>query len=167
MAKPQLTAARVAPVGQVPLDDVDARVLQALRADPDATNKALARRLGLAESTCAYRIRSLRQRGIIAGRTLQLGTAALGFPLQAIIKVRLGSHNREHVTKLYADLAATPGVIEAFHLAGEDDFHLRVAVRDAQALRDFVLEHVTIHRVVRQTETQLLFEARSGPGPLG
>lgn len=148
------------------VDAIDHEILRALSEDAGLTNKALANRLGLAESTCAYRIRALRDRGVILGTTVQLNLAALGYPLQAVIKVRLGSHNQEHVNKLYADLVRVPGVIEAFHVAGEDDFHLHVAVDTAEALRDLVLKHVTVHRVVRQTETQLVFERREGPGVL-
>lgn len=80
--------------------------------------------------------------------------------------MRLGSHNAAHVNKLYAALTSAPGVLQAIHVAGEDDFHLHVAVESAEALRDLVLEHVTIHRVVRQTETQLVFEVRNGVGVL-
>ena len=136
-------------------------------ADGRLTNKALASRLGLAESTCAYRVRILRESGVVTGTAVRLDLAALGRPMQAIIKVRLGSHNQAHVTKLYAALTRAPGVLQAFHVAGEDDFHLHVAVESAQALRDLVLEHVTVHRVVRQTETQLVFELREGAGVLG
>ena len=97
---------------------------------------------------------------------LQLDHAALGLPLQAVIKVRLGSHDRAHVNALYDQLVRAPGVLQAFHVAGEDDFHLHVAVADAEALRDLVLNHVTVHRVVRSTETQLVFELREGAGVL-
>ncbi|MBD8869907.1 Lrp/AsnC family transcriptional regulator [Nocardioides donggukensis] len=148
------------------LDDVDLRILRALAADGRLTNKALSTRLGLAESTCAYRVRALRDRGVITGTSVRLSLPALGYPIQAFIKVRLGSHNRAHVDKLYAALAEAPGVIQAFHVAGEDDFHLHVAVDTPEALRDFVLSHVTVHRVVRQTETQLVFELRDGAGVL-
>lgn len=134
--------------------------------DSELTNKALASRLGLAESTCAYRLRMLREAGIILGRRVTLNYAALGFPIQAIIKVRLGSHNAAHVNELYTKLTEVPGVIQAFHVAGEDDFHLHVAVADPGALRDLVLNHITVNRVVRQTETQLIFEARDGVGVL-
>ena len=148
------------------IDAVDEEILRALSRDAGLTNKALAAHLGLAESTCAYRVRALRDSGVIRGTSIRLDLAALGCPLQAVIKVRLGSHNQEHVQKLYADLVQVPGVIQAFHVAGEDDFHLHVAVDTAEALRDLVLEHVTIHPVVRQTETQLVFELREGPGVL-
>ena len=149
------------------LDRVDRQLLRALSEDADVTNKALARRLGLAESTCAYRVRTLREAGVITGTRAQLDLALLGHPLQAIIKVRLGSHTMASVSQLYTALAGTPGVVQAFHVAGADDFHLHVAVESAEALRDFVLQHVTIHRVVRQTETQLVFDVRTGPGVLG
>jgi len=62
---------------QAGLDETDLAVLRALALDADLTNKALAARLGLAESTCAYRIRALRDRGIIRGSRVQL---ALPYP---------------------------------------------------------------------------------------
>ena len=148
------------------LDQTDLAILRALTADPDLTNKALATRLGIAESTCAYRLRAMRDRGIIRGTRIQLAPDLLGVPIQAVIKVRLGSHDREHVNQLYAELTHVPGVLQALHVAGEDDFHLHVAVESPEALRDLVLEHITVHRVVRQTQTQLVFETRDGAGIL-
>jgi DNA-binding Lrp family transcriptional regulator len=148
------------------LDEIDRRILRALAADGRLTNKAIAARLGIAESTCAYRMRALRDAGVITGTNVQLSLAALGYPIQAVVKIRLASHNQDHVNRLYADLTQVPGVLQVLHVAGEDDFHLHVAVESAQALRDLVLEHVTVHRVVRQTQTQLVFEARDGVGIL-
>ncbi len=148
-------------------DDTDLAILRALAADSSMSNKALAARLGLPESTCAYRIRSLRERGVITGDNVRLDLAALGYPIQAVIKVRLGSHGADLVNSLYDDLVRIPGVLEAIHVAGADDFHLHVAVESPEALRDLVLQHITVHRVVRQTETQLIFETRRGIGVLG
>jgi DNA-binding Lrp family transcriptional regulator len=147
-------------------DDTDRAILRALAADSSISNKALAALLELPESTCAYRVRSLRERGVISGDSVRLDLPALGFPIQAVIKVRLGSHGAEHVNALYDDLVRIPGVLEAIHVAGADDFHLHVAVASPEALRDLVLQHITIHRVVRQTETQLIFETRRGVGVL-
>lgn len=153
-------------LSDVQLDDTDLAILRALSADTDLSNKALASRLGLPESTCAYRVRALRDRKVITGGLLALDLPAMGYPIQAVIKVRLGSHGAEHVNALYDDLVRIPGVLEAIHVAGADDFHLHVAVESPEALRDLVLQHITIHRVVRQTETQLIFETRRGVGVL-
>src|SRR4051812_49322256 len=86
------------------LDDTDLAILRELAADSSVSNKSLAGRLGLAESTCAYRVRALREGGVIAGDNVRLDLAALGYPIQAVIKVRLGSHGAEHVNALYDDL---------------------------------------------------------------
>ncbi|WP_248240532.1 Lrp/AsnC family transcriptional regulator [Microbacterium kunmingense] len=148
------------------LDDTDLRILRLLQRDGDFTNRALAEQLGLAESTCAHRVRVLRARGVIRGSQVRVNEAALGYPIQALIRVRLGSHSASRVRNLFDALCAIPSALRVFHVAGVDDFLVHVAVRDPEALRDVVLEHITVHPVVRATETQLLFEVRDGQGPL-
>lgn len=149
-----------------PLDETDVALLAVLTREADITNKALARRLNLAESTCAHRVRALRERGIIRDTRIRLDQASVGYPLQAIIKVRLANHTGPTVTALFDALASVPRVLQVFHVAGVDDFLVHVAVEDATALRDIVLEHITVHPVVRGTETQLVFELRDGVGLL-
>ena len=149
------------------LDELDLQILAALSTRADLTNKALAARLGLAESTCAHRVRGLRDRGVIRDTRIRLDAATLGYPLEAIIKVRLANHTGEKVNALFEALVATPRVLQVFHVAGVDDFLVHVAVQDAAALRDIVLEHITVHPVVRGTETQLVFDLRDGRGVLG
>lgn len=151
---------------QAALDGTDLAILAALVEDGRMTNAALAARVGVAESTCAYRVRALRESGVVTKIGAQLDSEALGRPLHAIIKVRLGSHSREHVYNLYDRLVELPGTLTVFHVGGDDDFHLHVAVAGPEALRDLILEHVTVHPMVRQTETQLVFEVREGRGAL-
>jgi DNA-binding Lrp family transcriptional regulator len=148
------------------LDGTDLSILAELAADGRLTNAALATRVGIAESTCIHRVRALREAGIITGFHARIDLAALGLPLQAVIKVRLGSHNRELVHSFHATLTDIPGVLTAFHVAGEDDYLLHVAVESPEALRDLVLEHITIHPAVRHTETHLVFEVLAGMGAL-
>ncbi|SDY38233.1 transcriptional regulator, AsnC family [Micromonospora pattaloongensis] len=148
------------------LDGTDLAILAELAADGRITNAALAARVGVAESTCIHRVRALREAGVIAGFHARVDLGALGRGLQAVIKVRLGSHNRDHVHSFHARLTEIPGVLTAFHVAGEDDYLLHVAVESPEALRDLVLEHINVHPAVRHTETQLVFEVLPGLGVL-
>ncbi|MCW2643441.1 MAG: lrp 1 [Dactylosporangium sp.] len=148
------------------LDAIDLSILAELAADGRITNASLATRVGIAESTSIHRVRALREAGVIAGIHAQLDLAALGLPLQAVIKVRLGSHNRTHVRSFHATLTEIPGVLTAFHVAGDDDYLLHAAVESPEALRDLILEHITIHPAVRHTETHLVFEVLPGKGAL-
>ncbi|WP_345185595.1 Lrp/AsnC family transcriptional regulator [Microbacterium panaciterrae] len=147
-------------------DALDLRILAALTDHPEASIKELAAALEVPASTCAFRLRSMRNRGVIVGTRLALDPAALGRPVQAVIRVRLGSHSKSGVEALFDALQATPGVLQVFHIAGADDFLVHVAVADPAALRDIVLERITVHAVVRATETQLVFERRDGAGLL-
>src|SRR5579875_3071152 len=83
------------------LDEVDLAILAELATNARITGAALAKRVGVAESTCAKRVQLLRDRGVITGFTTQLDLAALGRPIQAVIAVQLASHNRDHVLRFH------------------------------------------------------------------
>jgi DNA-binding Lrp family transcriptional regulator len=148
------------------LDRTDLQILAELEENGRLTNAALAARVGVAESTCIQRVRALRDAGVITRFRADIDPASLGLGIQAVIKVRLGSHNRDHVMSFHATLADIPGALTIFHVAGEDDYLVHVAVESAAALRDLVLEHITVHPAVRHTETQLVFEVLPGAGVL-
>lgn len=149
------------------LDDIDRTILAALLEDGRMTNAAIAARAGVAESTCAYRVRALRESGVIAGISARLDLASVGQPIQAVVKVHLSSHSRAHIDELFDRLVEIPGSLSVVHVAGDNDFHLHVAVASPERLRDLILEHITSHPAVTQTETQLVFEVREGAGVLG
>jgi DNA-binding Lrp family transcriptional regulator len=147
-----------------PLDRVDRALLRALSQDARAPGAALAAALGVAESTVSLRLRSLRQRGLVRGYRADVDLAALGVSLQAMIAVRLGRHGRTVIDDFRSQAVTWPGVISLFHTSGADDYLLQVAARDADGLRDFVLEHVTSHPAVEHAETHLVFEHAAGSG---
>ncbi len=148
------------------MDDVDRRILRVLRDDGRVTNAALADQVGIAPSTCLLRVRELRRRGVLRGVHADVDLARVGRPLQAIIAVRMRAHIREQVELFRAQLPAIDGVIAMFHLSGKDDWLVHVALPDADALRDFVVEHLTGHPAVSHTETNLVFEHLPGRSDL-
>jgi DNA-binding Lrp family transcriptional regulator len=146
------------------LDAIDLAMLAELERNGRLTNAALAARVGIAESTCTQRLRSLRDRGVIRRFRADIDPAALGLTLQALITVRLGTHGREQIRGFEQRVRTLPSVLTAFHVAGADDYLLHVAVESAAALRELVLEHLTTHPHVRHVETQLVFEVLEGAG---
>lgn len=146
------------------LDAIDISILAELERNGRLTNAALAARVGIAESTCTQRLRSLRDRGVIRSFRADIDPAALGLTLQALITVRLGTHGREQIRGFEQRVRTLPSVLTAFHVAGADDYLLHVAVDSAATLRELVLEHLTTHPHVRHVETQLVFEVIEGAG---
>ena len=80
---------------RVRLDAIDWRIMKELQADGHMTNVALAARVGLSAPPCLRRVRALEEAGLIAGYTVLLDEAALGFTLTAFAMV--GLHNQAEV----------------------------------------------------------------------
>ena len=57
------------------MDDIDARLIDALRDDARAPTAALARALGLSRTTVQSRLERLERQGVIAGYTVRLSDA--------------------------------------------------------------------------------------------
>ncbi len=154
------------PVRTVELDETDRALLRLLREDARTANNTLAAAVGIAPSTCIARVRRLRDAGVIRGYHADIDLAALGRPLQAIVAVRLQAHKRAVVDSFVASVARLPGVLSVLHTAGVDDYLVHVAAASPEALRTFILDHVTSHPAVRATQTSLIFESIPGRGPV-
>lgn len=148
---------------QVPrLDAIDIAIVAALVEDGRVSNVALAHRVGLAESTCIGRVRSLRDRGVIRAFTAQVDLAWFGLSVQAMVAVRFAGHLRRDVEAFAVQVAALPGVIAVHNISGADDFLVHVAASGPDALRDFVLDNITGRTGVAHVETSLIFQTTLG-----
>ncbi len=146
------------------LDRVDRALLRALATDARASGAALAAAVGVAESTVSLRLRNLRASGLIRGYRADIDLSVVGLSLQALIAVRLGQHGRKQVDAFRTAAPSWPGVLAMYHTAGADDYLLHVVARDAEELRDFVLEYLATHPAVQHSETNLIFERVEGTG---
>ena len=111
------------------LDDIDQRIVAALRRQGRLPNNALAEKVGIAASTCLTRLRSLMERGVIAGFHAEVDPAWIGRPIQAMIAVRLRGDARGAINEFSDRLAGMTEVLNVYFLAGADDFHVHVAAR--------------------------------------
>ncbi len=146
------------------LDRVDRALLRALSINARASGSALANELGVAESTVSLRLRRLQASGHIRGFRAQVDLGALGASLQALISVHMGKLERSQLNAFREAAPHWPGVISFFHVSGANDYLLHVAVADADALRDFVVNYLADHPAVTHTETSLIFEHVDGDG---
>ncbi|MDO8120797.1 Lrp/AsnC family transcriptional regulator [Isoptericola sp. b490] len=147
------------------LDATDRAILRVLRADARIANNALADLVGVAPSTCLARVRALREAGVIRGFHADIDPAALGQQLQVMIAVRVQGTARAAMSQLGHELAARPEVLDVYFVAGSDDFLVRVAARDTETLRTFVVDQLSARPEISHTETSLIFEHLPGARP--
>lgn len=144
---------------EVDLDSVDEALIALLIKDARATNRQLARALGIAESTAHARTRRLEERGVITGYQAVVRLDRLGRGLQALIGVTLRPGARQaSIAEFSEGVRALPEVNQVFFLGGSDDFIVHVAVENSSALRRFVVDHLSGNATVASTRTSIVFE---------
>jgi Lrp/AsnC family leucine-responsive transcriptional regulator len=70
------------------IDAIDQRIIEALARNARMPLKELAEAAGLSSPSAAERLRRLEERGVVTAFTVDVDPAALGYPLQAIVRVR-------------------------------------------------------------------------------
>ena len=142
----------------IDLDRIDCGILRELRINSRISNKELAQRVGLAPSTTIVRVRSLQTAGVIKGFHAAIDPKSLRVSLQAMISVQLGQHEKQDVLAFREHALNLAEVVQLFHVAGGNDFLLQVWVRDADHLRELILQEFTSRPEVSHIETGLIFE---------
>ena len=90
------------------LDRIDFELITLLRNNARISNKDLAEAVGLAQSTCLVRVRSLQSRGVLKGFHAEVDSSALGVGLQAMISIRLERHSKSDVEAFRAHAREHP-----------------------------------------------------------
>ena len=113
------------------IDDIDRAILTCLAQDAKLSLKVLSARVGLTSPSTAERLKRLEERGIIQGYSARVNLAALGYTLQALVRVKPLPGMLQKVEKY---LQAMPQCIECDKVTGEDCFVVRLVVKDITQL---------------------------------
>jgi Lrp/AsnC family transcriptional regulator, leucine-responsive regulatory protein len=118
------------------IDSTDWALLEALQENARMTFAELGRRVSLSPPAVAERIRRLEESGVVRGYHAELDLAAVGVPMQAMIRITTSSSTECAVHG--HRLAEVPEVLEAQRVTGTDSFIARVAVRSMEHLEDLL-----------------------------
>ena len=140
------------------IDRIDYEILALLRKNARISNKEVARKVGLAASTCLVRIRVLQNSGVISGFHAEIDPVSLGVGIQAMIAVRLLRHFKPDVDAFRNHALSLPEVVQLYHVAGPIDFLIHVWARDSNHLRELAMTAFTSREEVSHIETELIFE---------
>ena len=120
------------------LDAIDQRILEELAGNARMSLKELAQAANLSSPSAAERLRRLEERGVIEAFTIDIDPTALGYPLQAIVRVRPLPGQLHVVERIIQE---TPEFVECDKVTGDDCFIARLVVRSMGEL-DGILDRV-------------------------
>src|SRR5688572_14619822 len=119
---------------------MDSLLLTRLQANSRESWAALGQVVGLTGPAVAERVRKLEERGVIRGYTAVLDPDALGYGLLAFIAVSLD--RPEDRLPFVAMVSSVAEVLECHHVAGDDDYLLKVRCRGTADLDRLITEQL-------------------------
>ncbi|AEV39491.1 AsnC family regulatory protein [Pseudovibrio sp. FO-BEG1] len=117
------------------LDETACKILEILERDARISISELASRIGLSAPSTTERVRKLEQDGIITGFTVEINPKALGYILEAIVRVKPSPGNLHVVEQLILN---EPRFTSCDKVTGEDCFVTRIYLKDVSELDDLL-----------------------------
>lgn len=148
------------------LDDVDRAILRILQADGRISHAALAEQVGLTPTPLRQRIDKLERAGVIQGYVARVDPARVGRGVSAFVHVTLSGHAVPLHDQFLEQVTSMPDVLEIHHLTGEEDFLLKVAVRDIAALEFFLLRELAKVPGLGRVKTTLVLSSAKSFSPI-
>jgi Lrp/AsnC family transcriptional regulator, leucine-responsive regulatory protein len=135
-------------------DAIDTKAMRHLMRDGRASWADLGAALGLSAPAAAERVRKLEDRGVIRGYAALPDPDAAGFPVLAFVYVTLASQNAR--TPFLKAVQAHPLIQECHHVAGDDDFLLKVRCRGMRDLDPLLSDELKGRLGVARTRTTIV-----------
>lgn len=148
------------------IDDFDRRILRALQRDATRSQRDLAEAVGLSQSACWRRLKSLEESGLITGHTIRLDPQRVGLELTIFMMIRTRQHSSKWLATFRAEVSAIPNVIDFFRIAGDYDYMLKVVAAD---MNDFdrvyqrIIAKVELESVTSYVTMEAILSGRDLP----
>ena len=150
---------------RIKLDRIDGRILRNLLTDGRITNVELARRVGISAPPCLRRVRALEEAGVIRGYHAELAPEALGYVVTVFAQVGLASQADADLKAFERLVATWSEVREAYMLAGETDFLLKIVAPDWDSYQRFLSTKLTSAPNVSHVKSAMMLRlSKEEPG---
>lgn len=117
------------------VDPVDKKIIDLLRTNARASFAEISKEVFLSPSSVRERIRKLEDSGVIKGYHPELNQALLGNNLEVFILLKIFSGKFKSVI---SKINSFPEIQEAYRITGQQNIHMRVALKDQLHLQQFI-----------------------------
>ncbi|WP_367716134.1 Lrp/AsnC family transcriptional regulator [Nitratireductor sp. GISD-1A_MAKvit] len=150
----------------VKIDQFDRRILRALQRDASLSQRDLAEKVGLSQNACWRRLKSLEERGVIRGRTLQVDRNKLGLGLVVFVMVKTRHHSATWLQTFRQHVSSIPEIVDFFRIGGDYDYMLRIVTTDMESYDSVyqrLIEKVELESVTSYFAMEAIEERRPLP----
>ena len=119
-------------------DQTDKRILKVLQLNGRLNAKEIAEKIGLTVTPTYERMRKIEKSGVIKGVVALLDRTQLDKHLIAFCNVSLQVHSLKVIQQFEKSAKAMGEVMECYHITGQYDYLLKVAVKDMNEYQHFL-----------------------------
>ncbi|MEM6682230.1 MAG: Lrp/AsnC family transcriptional regulator [Pseudomonadota bacterium] len=124
--------------------DIDRNILSLLQQDATQTAAQIGQQVGLSQAAAYRRIQRLEADGYIVRRVAILDGDKVGVGIMVIALVRLTAQGRTNIEAFTSKIRAMRNVIECFVVLGDQDFFLKIAVKNIYDYEQFFLKELSV-----------------------
>ncbi|PJI86413.1 AsnC family transcriptional regulator [Yoonia maricola] len=118
------------------LDQTDCAIITILEQDGRASLAEIAKEVALTGPAVGERLRRMREIGQISGFSVRVDLRALGYTIQALVRIKPRSGQLQAVERMIAD---QPRFMSCDRVTGDDCYVARLALADVAELDDILL----------------------------
>ncbi len=138
------------------LDKTDIKILEILQNNGRITNAQLAAEIGISPPGMLDRVKRLETAGVIQKYVALVNPTKVGKGIMATVLVSLAVHQIPSLDRFTEEINRLDDVLECYHITGEDDFLLKIAVADIQAYENFVINKLTKIKGINKIKTSFI-----------
>ena len=125
------------------MDSIDKKLLILLQKDSKKTTKELSVKLNLSVTAVYERIKKLEREGIIKNYVALINRSKVDKGFIVFCHIKLIQHTREFLTKFESQVVKLSEILECHHVSGDYDYILKIAVKDMEEYREFLVTKLT------------------------
>lgn len=140
------------------MDAIDKRILMVLQDNAKTNIKMIAEKSGLSVSPTFARIKKLEQLGYIKKYIALLDEVKIGKSIQVFCQVTLSIHSKGVIDNFKKQIAKLPDVMGCYHVSGNYDFLLKIAVKDMNEYQVFAVEKLSVIEGISNVQSTFVLE---------
>ena len=138
------------------MDSIDKKLLLLLQKDSKKTTKELSMKLNLSVTAVYERIKKLEREGIIDKYVVLVNRSKVEKGFVVFCHLKLIQHTREFLTKFESEVVKLSEILECHHVSGDYDYILKIAVKDMEAYREFLVTKLTTLEHIGSTHSTFM-----------
>ncbi|MTI31340.1 Lrp/AsnC family transcriptional regulator [Cytophagales bacterium RKSG123] len=140
------------------MDEIDKKILMQLQLNAKQNTKEIADKVGLSVSPTYERIKKLEQQNYIKGYVALLNGTKIEKSIIVFCQISLAKHSKELMDNFRKEIGSLPEVMGCYHVSGNYDFLLKVAVSDMNEYQKFAVDKLSVIKELSNVQSSFVLE---------